>query len=554
MSTTPTIDPAGAADPPQSPAVTGRPTGVSRARMFTAVVLIVLFSEIAPIQTTMAATALEKIAASFPGSGTNIAWMIIMSGLVGAAAAPLIGRIGDVWGMKRTFVTCGALFAAGCLVCALADSWAVFLFGRCLQSFAVANAVLAYGLVRDLLPRKHMALGFGAIAAGFGFATAFAPLVGGWLTRAHGWRAAFWLSLGFMTVMIALVAVFVPDSKPIARQRLGFTGAVLLTFGAALVIVYVDRGQVWGWTRPASVAGLACGLALLALFVLALRRASTPLIDPRVLFQPRFGLLLAVGLLASCMIGVQTYAITYMARTPSPGTIENGIVASTLAKVAQASGVRLPPEAVQVSLIPGFSYSSGFSSHDYALRIAVLQGVITIAFGVIGAIVARKFGARLPLLSAAAVFAVIGLIEAVGLHTWDILTVTNAAFGSALGFFYTAAAVLVAQTVPQEQTCVGFGVFSLVQGVGTAIGVAVVTAFAAAHPMSASVRVAGRPPQLSPIPKVFGDQGFELGFWFATATALAALVLALVMRGSRPPVIGERTGTSAPSLPPNPAG
>ncbi|MFE2961511.1 MFS transporter [Nocardia tengchongensis] len=523
MSTTPTVEP--------------------RARAFIAVALIVLFSELAPIQTLMAAAALDKIAAAFPGSGPNSAWTIIVSGLIGAAAAPLIGKIGDSWGRKRTFVACGALFAAGSLVCALAGGWAVFLFGRCLQSFAVAGAVIAYGLVRDLLPHKDTALGFGAIAAGSGFATAVAPLAV-WLNGTHDWTAAFWVSLAFALVLIPLIVVAVPSSKPDARQHISLTSAVLVTVGAALAMVYVDRGQDWGWTKPASLAWLVGGLALLALFVLVQPRLNAPLIDPRVLRRPRFGLLLAVGLLASCTIGVQTYAITYMARTPSPAEIENSIVAGTLAKIAQASGMVLPPEAVEVSLVPGFSYSSGFTTHEYGLRIALLQGIITIAFGVIGAVVARRLGARLPLVSAAVLFVAIALVEAAGSHTWDILTLTNAAFGLALGFFYTAAAVLVAETVPGEQTGAGFGLFTLVQGVGTAIGIAVVIASAAAHPMAASVRVPGMPPLPSPVPGVFADRGFELGFWFATATALGALVLSLLVRPDRAPL---GTGTNSDS-------
>lgn len=528
MSTTPTVEPADATGPPEVSGASGRPGGLSRARVFIAVVLIVLFSEIAPIQTLMAAAALDKIAAAFPDSGTNSAWTIIVSGLIGAAAAPLIGRIGDNWGRKRTFVACGVLFAVGCLVCALAGGWAVFLLGRCLQSFAIAGAGVAYGLVRDLLPHHDTALGFGAIAAGSGFATAVAPLAV-WLNGTHGWSAAFWLSLALTLVLIPLVVVAVPGSKPVARQRFGFTGAVLVTVGAALVMVYVDRGQDWGWTRPTSLAWLVGGLAIMALFVLAQPRLKATPIDPRVL-RPRFGLLLAVGLLASCTIGVQTYAITYMARTPSPAEIENGVVAGTLAKITQATGMILPPEAVQVSLVPGFSYSSGFTTHEYGLRIALLQGMITIACGVIGAFVARRLGARLPLLCAAALFAAIALVEAAGSHTWDILTLTNAAFGLALGLFYTAATVLVAETVPREQTGAGFGIFTLVQGLGTAIGVAVVIASTAAHPMAASVRVPGMPPLPSPVPGVFADRGFELGFWFATATAVAALVLSSLVR------------------------
>src|SRR6476469_6821196 len=95
---------------------TGRLDGASRTRIFTVLAVIVLFSEIAPMQYTIVAAALQKIAPSFPGVGADINWAIIVFGLVGAAASPLIGKMSDVWGKKRMFLICGALFVIGCVL------------------------------------------------------------------------------------------------------------------------------------------------------------------------------------------------------------------------------------------------------------------------------------------------------------------------------------------------------------------------------------------------------------------------------------------------------
>ncbi|WP_433634924.1 MFS transporter [Nocardia sp. CA-120079] len=538
MSTTPTVDSAGVPDIPDSPDVTGRLDGASRARLFSLLAIIVLFSEIAPIQYTMVAAALQKIAPSFPQAGANITWAMIVFGLIGASASPLIGKMSDVWGKKRMFVACGVLFAVGCLVSAVTSSWALFLVGRCLQSFAIASVIVAYGLIRDLMPRKYVTIGLGVTSTGFGFSAALAPLLAGWLVDNYSWRAMFWFLFAFTVVMLPLVLVFVPESKLRVRERIDFVGATLISGGAALVLIYVDKGQDWGWGKPATLAWLIGGLALVLAFVVVERGASAPIMDMRLLLHPRVSLVILVALLASCIIGVQGYAIAYMVQTPSQDVIQGGVLAGTLAKVAQLTGMQLPPEAVQVSLDPGYTYGNGFSLLDFAVRIALLQGLLTMVFGIVGGIVARKFGARLPLLVAVAVFAVVAIAQALAPHTWNVFLFTNAVFGLALGLYYAAAPNLIVEAVPQEQQGISVGMLGVTQSMGVAIGVAVVTAFVNAHPLQASVTVAGQPPQTSLIPQVFGDRGYELGFWFGAVTVIAALILTLVMRHGRTPATG----------------
>jgi|GEM_PF-882097 len=532
MSTTPTVGDA------ETPDLTGRLEGASRVRIFSLLAIIVLFSEIAPIQYTMVAAALQKIAPSFPREGANITWAIIVFGLIGAAASPLIGKMSDVWGKKRMFVVCGVLFIVGCLISAVTSNWAIFLVGRCLQSFAIASVVVAYGLIRDLLPRKYVTVGLGITSTGFGFSAAVAPLLGGWLVDTFSWRAIFWFLLVFTLVMLPLVLIFVPESRLKVRSRIDFLGAALISIGSALVLIYVDKGQDWGWGRPATLAWLIVGLVLLAAFFVVERRVSTPIMDMRLLLTPRVSLMILTALLASCIIGIQSYVVAYMVQTPGQAVIKGSVVAGTLAKVSQMTGMHLPPALVHVSFAPGYSYGNGFTLLQFGVRIALWQGLAAMVFGVLGGMMARRYGPRLPLLLAAVIFLLNGVAQAITPHTWQTFLITSAVFGVALGCYYAAAPNMIVEGVPQEQQGISVGMLGVAQSMGVAIGIAAATALVNAHPVRAVVSVAGSPAQTATVPQVFADRGYELGLWFGVATVAVGLVIALVMRHGRTPATG----------------
>ena len=122
---------------------TGRLDGASKLRIFTVLAVIVLFTEVAPMQFVMVSAALRQIAPTFPDQGANINWAIIIFGVIGAAASPLIGKMSDIWGKKRMFLLCGVLFLIGCALCAITSNWMIFLVGRGLQATAIATAVIS---------------------------------------------------------------------------------------------------------------------------------------------------------------------------------------------------------------------------------------------------------------------------------------------------------------------------------------------------------------------------------------------------------------------------
>ncbi|MEU6585604.1 MFS transporter [Nocardia sp. NPDC046763] len=523
---------------PGGPGDTGRLSETSRARVFAVLTVIVLFTEVTPMQYTIVAAALQKIAPSFPGVGADINWSIIIFGLVGAVASPVIGKMSDVWGKKRMFLICGWLFVIGCLLCAVTSNWVVFLIGRGLQATAVATTIIAYGLIRDLLPRKYIPLGLGITATGIGFAAVGGPLVGGFLVDSFSWRAVFWCLGGFSLLMMPVVVAVVPESALRVRDHIDMVGAALLSIGSCLVLIYLNKGQDWGWGRAATLAWLIGGIVLLALFFLVEMRSARPIMDMTLLFQPRVSLVLLAGLLASFYNGVHSFAIAYMAQSPSAATVSTGIQHATLARIRQSGGPVLSPDAVAVSLNPAYTYGDGFTLLQFATHVQLIQAVLSMVFGAAAGALARRLGARLPLVCALALFTASAACFALLSHSWVTFFWLNIAFGIGFGLYHASMPILMVEGVPQEQQGISLGMLGIMQSMGMAVGVAVVTAFLRAHPVTAEVTVDGHSPTTKLLAGVFSDSGYELGFWFSAVTALIALAIALIMRHGRTPATG----------------
>ncbi|WP_067679886.1 MFS transporter [Nocardia miyunensis] len=536
MSTSATARTTGSQDDP-----TGRLDGASRWRIFAVIVVIALFTEIAALQYTIVAAALPKIGRDFPEQGANISWAIIVFGLTGIFASPLLGKMSDVWGKKSFFLLCGVFFASGCLLDALTHSWWLFLVGRGLQALAVATQLIGFGLIRDLVPRRYVPLGIGIMSTGLGFSSVTAPLVGGWLVDNFDWRAIFWFLLAYVVVMEPLVALIVPDSTLRVPQRIDYLGAVLLSAGAALVLLYLDKGQDWGWGRPRALAWLIGGVLLLVAFVLIELRARVPIMDMRLLFHPKVSMVLLIVVCGSCMGAVQGYAIAYMTETPSVGQMRDLLLRQALPAIHDAA----PASAIDVRLVPHYAYGNGFTLLQYGIHIALVQAVVAMIMGALAGMMARRYGARLPLILGLVIFAGCAVAFAGLGHTWPIFALVSAVYGIGFGLYYASTPILMVEAVPQEQQGISIGMFGVMQSLGGAIGPAVLTALLIANPVRAHLLVAGHDTGARPVPQVFADRAYDIGFLVAAGMCLFALVVALFMRHGRTPATGGANENSA---------
>ncbi|WP_327144530.1 MFS transporter [Nocardia sp. NBC_01327] len=561
--------------PPSADDNTGRLDGASKLRIFSVLAVIVLFTEVAPMQYVMVSAALRQIAPTFPTHGANINWAIIIFGVVGAATSPVIGKLSDIVGKKRMFLVCGVLFMIGCAICAITSNWMLFLLGRGLQATAIATAVISYGLIRDLMPRKLVPIGLGIASTGLGVSALAGPLIGGFIVDHYSWRSIFWFLFAFTVVMIPLVIAIVPESKLRTPQRLDLVGAVLLGAGLVFTLIYLDNGQDWGWSKPSTLAWLIGGLVLLVLFPIVEMRVKNPIMDMKLLFTPRVSVLLFIALLASLMIGYQSYATGYMTQSPPAAEVVDQVKTATWdqvkagalqqaqagaeaqAKAALPPGVELPPGAVKVppeavysqlppnmvdvKLDPGYTYGNGFSLLKYATHLAVAQSIIAMLFGFLGGLWIRRRGGRQPLVFALVIFVGAAIAYATTSHGWGMQALISAIFGIAFGLYYAATPNLMVEAVPAEQQGISAGMLGVMQSMGAGIGLAVATAFLNANPVKAEVTVLtpkGPNTVLQDIPMLFSDKGYEISYYFIAAAAVIALIGAVIMKAGRTPATG----------------
>ena len=139
---------------------------------------------------------------------------------VGLATGQLLyGPLADRYGRRAPLVAGTLLYLAATLVCALAPGIEVLLAGRLLQGFgAAAGPVIARAVVRDIYTGRRAARVMSFVILVMTLAPLIAPVLGGWLTSALGWRANFWALTGFAVTALLMMALALPETHPRAAR------------------------------------------------------------------------------------------------------------------------------------------------------------------------------------------------------------------------------------------------------------------------------------------------------------------------------------------------
>ncbi|HEX6344999.1 MFS transporter [Umezawaea sp.] len=246
--------------------------------------LLVLFDSLA------VATALPSIGSEFDLAPGALQWVLSLYSLSIGALLVLGGRVCDLWGRRRTLVASLALCTVAGLVAGLAPGLPLLLVGRVLQgvaaAFAIPAALATAGSVFTAEPWKSRV--FSVIAFAAWVAGLAGAMLGGLITVQLGWRWIFLVTVPVGAAAVGAALVFLPRDEPRrgAAGRLDVLGAVVVTAGLVTLLLGMEelgRGDHTG--RAALVVCL--GLVLLASLVLVERRASHPLITPRLVRSRR---------------------------------------------------------------------------------------------------------------------------------------------------------------------------------------------------------------------------------------------------------------------------
>lgn len=198
-----------------------------------------------------------------------------------AAFQLFFGRLADLFGAARLFLTGILLFGAGSLGCAMAGSFGLMLLARALQGIGGAMLSASFGaIVMQSFPKEQRGRVMGGAMLVFSLGALVGPPLGGFLAEHASWRWAFSINVpGCLLAAWALTLALSCSHTQPWRGRLDPAGSLL----SALVLLTLPAG-LHHFSLPPSQRGpgyalIALGVVAAMLFLVAERRCAHPLVD-----------------------------------------------------------------------------------------------------------------------------------------------------------------------------------------------------------------------------------------------------------------------------------
>jgi EmrB/QacA subfamily drug resistance transporter len=425
-------------------------------------------------------------------SNANRQWIITAYALAFGSLLLLGGRIGDLFGRKRTFIGGAIGFAVASALGGAAQSFDVLVAARALQGmFAALLAPAALSLVTttftDPDERGKAFAVWGAIAGGAG---ALGLLLGGVLTQSLSWRWTMFVNLGFaIPAALGAFALLQSESNAV-KPRIDVPGTLTATGGLFAVVYGLAQAQTHGWGSSTTVAFLATGVLLLASFVMIQAGSRNPLLPLAIVRERnRAGSFLALGVLGAGMFGVFLFLTYYLQQT------------------------------------------LGYSPLKTGLAFLPLTGALVITSGVASTRVLPRTGPR-PLFAAGMALAAVGLalLAQLGVHSSYATQVLPGLIlvGAGLGLVFPPATNIATSGVKAADAGVASALVNTAPQVGGSIGTALLSTLAAS---ATSSHLAGKQPTANLLTHA-AVHGYTTAFWWSAGIfAAGALITGLLVRG-----------------------
>jgi EmrB/QacA subfamily drug resistance transporter len=223
--------------------------------------------------------ALPSIQTDLKFSQENLQWVISAYALVFGGFLLLGGRLADILGRKRVFMTGLVIFSVGSLLCGLAWSEASLIGARALQGLGAATitpSALSI-LTTTFREGRERNIALGAWGAVGGFGAAAGVLLGGIITDLLSWEWIFFVNVPVGIAALVLSPILLTESKDAHGQSHDIPGAVFVTSGLSLLVLGITQGYGWGWGSARTLGVFVASVVLLAAFALWEQRQREPL-------------------------------------------------------------------------------------------------------------------------------------------------------------------------------------------------------------------------------------------------------------------------------------
>jgi EmrB/QacA subfamily drug resistance transporter len=447
------------------------------------------------LDNTVVNVALPSIQRDLGASLAGLEWTVNAYMLAFGVLLVTGGRLGDLYGRRRTFLIGVVLFAASSAFIGLSQSEAWLVAGRALQGIGAALMMPAtLSIITNAFPPEERGKAIGTWAGVSALALAIGPVVGGFLVENVSWQSIFFINLPVAVGAIAVTLFATHESRDeTVVPKVDIAGIATITAGLTALTLALVEANDWGWGSPRIIGLFALAVGGLVAFASVERRTEVPMVDFGFFGARTFlGANVIAFIVSFAMLGMFFFISLYMQNVLRFSPLE--------------AGLRFLPTTLMVVVI------------------APIAGRLS-----------DRIGAR-PLITAGMLLVAISLL-------WQSFLTTDSGFGFLLpGFVLMGIGISLVMApmstaamnaVDQSKAGVASGILSMNRMVGGTLGVAVLGAFIGHHGTADFVHSLG--------------QGLKAGAAVAALGAIVAWTLVAPHRAptTHAPAAGEAVAPPA---------
>lgn len=289
---------------------------------------LVITMLLAMLDNLIVGTAMPTIVGDLHGAN-HLSWVVTSYTLATAAATPIWGKLGDLYGRKGTFLISIVIFLVGSALSGLSQNMNELIGFRALQGLGAGGLMVGVmSIMGALISPRERGKYQGMFAAVMALATVGGPLIGGFITDHFSWHWIFYINLPLGLVALAVVVVTLHLPKVRSTAKVDYLGAALLTIGiVSLVLITTWGGTQYAWGSKHIIGLGVLAAASLIGFCYTEQRAEEPMLPLGLFKNLNFSMVSIIGFIVGfTMYGAVAFLPQYQQYVQGASATNSGLL------------------------------------------------------------------------------------------------------------------------------------------------------------------------------------------------------------------------------------